>query len=86
MPVAARSTNLDITKVFHAILYGIFIEILFKKNYGSFLWRGPTTFCKNVKKGNYLMATEPLHEGNLLFTTKFPEIPGNLIKLGSRKG
>ena len=32
------------------------------------------------------MASEPLQEGNLLFTTKFPEIPGNLIKLGSRKG
>ena len=51
-----------------------------------FYGRGPTTFCKNVKKGNYLMATEPLQEGNLLFTTKFPDIPGNLIKLGSRKG
>ena len=46
-----------------------------KKNlklYGSFLWMG----------FNCLKATEPLRGGSLLFTTKFPEIPGtHLIDL-----
>ena len=37
-----------------------------KKLYGPFLWIG---FC-------CLKATEPLRGGSLLFTTKFPEIPG----------
>ena len=36
---------------------------------------------------NYLKATEPLHRGSLLFTTKFPEIPGtHLIGLRGMKG
>ena len=35
---------------------------------------------------NYLKATEPLQRGSLLFTTKFPEIPGiHLINLGRMK-
>ena len=36
---------------------------------------------------NCLKATEPLKGGSLLFTTKFPEIPGtHLIDLGKTKG
>ena len=50
-----------------------------KKNlklYGSFLWMG----------FNCLKATEPLRGGSLLFTTKFPEIPGtHLIDLRRMK-
>ena len=43
------------------------------KNYGSFLWMG----------FNCLMAPESLRGGSLLFTSKFPEIPGiHLIDLG----
>ena len=43
---------------------------------GYFLWMG----------FNCLKATEPLQGGSLLFTTKFPEIPGtHLIDLGRRK-
>ena len=48
----------------------------FKKLYGSFLWMG----------FNCLKATEPLRGVALLFTTKFPEIPGtHLIDLGRMK-
>ena len=48
-----------------------------KKLYGPFLWMG----------FNCLKATEPLWGGSLLFTTKFPEIPGtHLINLGRVKG
>ena len=47
-----------------------------KKLYGPFLWMG----------FNCLKAAEPLRWGSLLFTTKFPEIPGNhLIDLGRIK-
>ena len=43
-----------------------------KQLYGPFSWIG-----LNCPK-----ATEPLREGSLLFTTKFPEIPGtHLIDL-----
>ena len=36
---------------------------------------------------NYLKAAKPLRGGSLLFTTKFPEIPGtHLIDLGRMKG
>ena len=36
---------------------------------------------------NYLKATEPLRGGSLLFTTKFPEIPGtHFINLRRMKG
>ena len=36
---------------------------------------------------NYLKATKPLQGDSLLFTTKFPEIPGaHLINLGRMKG
>ena len=36
---------------------------------------------------NCLKATEPLRGGSLLFTTKFPEIPGtHMIDLGRMKG
>ena len=36
---------------------------------------------------NCLKATEPLREGSLLFTTKFPKIPStHLIDLGRMKG
>ena len=54
------------------------VKTFFKtKLYGPFLWMG----------FNYLMATEPLRGGSLLFTTKFPEIPGtHLIKLERIKG
>ena len=45
--------------------------------YGSFLWMG----------FNCLKATGPLRGGSLLFTTKFPEIPGtHLIDLRRMKG
>ena len=45
--------------------------------HGPFLWMG----------FNCLKATEPLREGNLLFTNKFPEIPGtHLIDLERLKG
>ena len=36
---------------------------------------------------NYLKATEPITGGSLLFTSKFPEIPGtHLIDLGRING
>ena len=47
------------------------------KLYGPFIWMG----------FNYLKATEQLGGGSLLFTNKFPEIPGtHLIKLRRMKG
>ena len=47
-----------------------------KKLYGLFLWMGL----------NYLKATEPLQEGSLLFTSKFPEISRtHLIDIGKMK-
>ena len=50
----------------------IFLEYNFKL-FGPFIWMG----------FNCLKATEPLRGGSLLFTTKFPEIPGtHLIDLG----
>ena len=49
---------------------------ILKKLYGPFLWMG----------FNCLKATEPLRGVALLFTTKFPEIPGtHLIDLGRMK-
>ena len=50
------------------LVHSFTIVILFlKKNlYGPFLWMG----------FNCLKAIEPLRGGSLLFTTKFPEIPG----------
>ena len=48
-----------------------------KKLYGPFLWLG----------FNCLRVAEPLRGGSLLFTTKFPAIPGtHLIDLGRMKG
>ena len=48
-----------------------------KKNYGPFLWMGFSTASR----------LEPLRGGSLLFTTKFPEIPGtHFIGLGRMKG
>ena len=48
-----------------------------KKLYGPFLWMG----------FNCLKAAEALPGGGLLFTTKFPEIPGtHFINLGRMKG
>ena len=64
-----------------SIVYKIFFcskfpDINFKL-YGPFLWVG----------FNCLKATEPLQGDSLLFTTKFPEIPGtHLIDLGRIKG
>ena len=47
-----------------------------KKLYDSFLWM----------EFNCLKSTEPLRGGSLLFTTKFPEIPGtHLIDFGRMK-
>ena len=47
-----------------------------RKLYRPFLWMG----------FNCLKATQPLQGGSLLFTTKFPEIPGtHLIDLGRMK-
>ena len=54
----------------------------------------PTTSKKTKLYGpflrlgfNCLKTTEPLPGGSLLFTTKFPEIPGtHLIDLGRIKG
>ena len=48
-----------------------------KQLYCPFLWTG----------FNCLKTTLPLREGSLLFTFKFPEIPGTrLIDLGGMKG
>ena len=44
-------------------------ETFEKKLYGPFLWMGL----------NCLNATETLEGGSLLFTTKFPESPGNRL-------
>ena len=47
-----------------------------KKFYGPFLWMGSTA-----------SRLEPLRGGSLLFTTKFPEIPGtHFIDLGRMGG
>ena len=49
----------------------IFYEVwtLLKILFGPFLWMG----------FNCLKATEPLQVDSLLFTTKFPEIPGTYL-------
>ena len=47
----------------------IYLQRNLKKLYDHFLWMG----------FNCLKATEPLRGGNLLFTTKFPEIPGTRL-------
>ena len=47
-----------------------------KKLYGPFLWMGSTA-----------SGLQPLRGGSLLFTTKFPEIPGtHFIDLGRMNG
>ena len=47
-----------------------------KKLYGPFLWMGSTA-----------SGLQPLRGGSLLFTTKFPEIPGtHFINLGRMNG
>ena len=52
-------------------------QIIIKKLYGPFLWMGGSTASR----------LEPLRAGSLLFTTKFPEIPGtHFIDLGRMKG
>ena len=46
--------------------WGLTIKLFLKKLYSPFLWMG----------FNCLKVTEPLRGGSLLFTIKFPEIPG----------
>ena len=59
-----------------ATFFQVLGAIFKKKLYGPFLWMG----------FNCLKATEPLRGVALLFTTKFPEIPGtHLIDLGRMK-
>ena len=49
-----------------------YLSLKLKKNYAPFLWWGSTT-----------SRLEPLRGGSLLFTTKFPEVPGtHFIDLG----
>ena len=75
----------DQVTVFNQTLMNIFSNFITnklitaddKKFYGPFLWMG----------FNCLKATEPLQRGSLLFTAKFPEIPGcHLIDLRKMKG
>ena len=52
------------------------VLVLKKKLYGAFLWMGSTA-----------SRLEPLRGGSLLFTTKYPEVPGtHFIDLGRMKG
>ena len=69
--------NLNFAKIWRSSYFSYCLPHQKKTLYGPFLWLGFNCF----------KTTEPLQGGSLLFTTKFPEIPGtHLIDLGRIKG